>query len=214
MAGPISRRLALQLTAVGLACARPAMAAAPAAGVRPDDMTLGDPAAKVTVVEYASASCPHCARFNNNVFPDFRKKYIDTGKVHYVFREFLTQPVEVAMAGFLLARCAGKDKYFSVLDDYFRGQEEMYRTGNAGALINAVGARAGLSAQQINSCLGDEASAQALNNRVTRYANEDGVDSTPTFLINGKKLAGLDHEVNLADLDGAISPLLGGPRRR
>ena len=214
MAGPISRRLALQLTAVGLACARPAMAAAPAAGVRPDDMTLGDPAAKVTVVEYASASCPHCARFNNNVFPDFRRKYIDTGKVHYVFREFLTQPVEVAMAGFLLARCAGKDKYFSVLDDYFRGQEEMYRTGKAGALINAVGARAGLTAQQINSCLGDEASAQALNNRVTRYANEDGVDSTPTFLINGKKLAGLDHEVNLADLDGAIGPLLGGPRRR
>ena len=207
----LRRRTLLILTAA-LALASPALAAFPAA--EPDDMTMGSAKAPVTLIEYASASCPHCARFNNNVFPEFRRKYIDTGKVHYVFREFLTQPVEVAMAGFLLARCAGKDKYFSVLDDYFRGQEEMYRTGKAGALINAVGARAGLTAQQINSCLGDEASAQALNNRVTRYANEDGVDSTPTFLINGKKLAGLDHEVNLADLDGAIGPLLGGPRRR
>ena len=214
MAGLVSRRLALQLAAAGVVCAGQARAAAPAGGVRPDDMTLGDPAAKVTVIEYASASCPHCARFNNNVFPEFRRKYIDTGKVHYVFREFLTQPVEVAMAGFLLARCAGKDKYFSVVDDFFRGQDEMYRTGNAGALINAVGARAGLSAERINACLGDEAAAQALNNRVTRYANEDGVDSTPTFVINGKKLSGLDHETGLADLDGVIGPLLSGSRGR
>ncbi len=204
MTGLISRRLVLQLTAAGVAWAGRA-AAAP---TLPDDMTLGDPRAKVTVVEYASASCPHCARFNNNVFPQFRKKYVDTGKVHYVFREFLTQPVEVAAAGFLLARCAGAAKYFDVLDAFFRGQEEMYRTGQAGKLIADVGAKAGLSGEQIQACLGDEAAADALNARVARYA-KDGVDSTPTFVINGKKLAGLDHEVQLADLDGAIAPFLG-----
>src|SRR5665213_2186956 len=84
---------------------------------------MGDPRAKVTVVEYASASCPHCARFNNDVFPAFKAKYIDTGKVRYVLREFLTEPVQVAAAGFLLARCAGKGKYFGALDDFFHGQE-------------------------------------------------------------------------------------------
>src|SRR5271170_7604643 len=83
--------------------------------VTADDMSLGNPTAKVTVIEYASASCPHCARFNNDVFPAFKTKYIDSGRIHYVFREFLTPPVEVAAAGFLTARCAGKDKYFSVL---------------------------------------------------------------------------------------------------
>ena len=75
-----------------------------------DEMVLGNPNAKVTVIEYASASCPHCARWNEDVYPAFKKKYVDTGKVKYVFREFLTPPTEVAAAGFLLARCAGKDK--------------------------------------------------------------------------------------------------------
>ena len=213
MAGSISRRLALQLTAAGVVLAGRANAAAPTAAGLPDDMAMGDPKAKVTVVEYASASCPHCAHFNNEVFPDFRKKYVDTGKVLYVFREFLTQPVEIAAAGFLLARCAGPSKYFSVLDDFFRGQEEMYRTGDARALIQGVGTKAGLTQAQIEACFDDEAAAKALNDRVMRNAAKDGVNSTPTFVINGKKLDGLDHEVRLADLEGAIAPLLKARRR-
>ncbi|MDB5447797.1 MAG: dsbA, partial [Phenylobacterium sp.] len=84
-----------------------------AAGSAQGDMSLGPPDAKVKVVEYASASCSHCARFNNEVFPAFKAKYVDTGKVNYTLREFLTPPEEVAAAGFLLARCAGKDKYFT-----------------------------------------------------------------------------------------------------
>ena len=98
-----------------------------------DDMSLGNPKAKVTVVEYASASCVHCGRWNNEVFPSFKTKYIDTGKVNYVYREFLTQPVQVAAASFLLARCAakdgGKEKYFSVIDSVYHAQEEMFTTG-------------------------------------------------------------------------------------
>jgi protein-disulfide isomerase len=90
-----------------------------------DDMTMGDPKAAVKMVEYASASCSHCATFNNTVFPAFKAKYIDTGKVGYTFKEFLTPPVEVAAAGFLTARCAGKDKYFSVVDAIFRAQNEV-----------------------------------------------------------------------------------------
>ena len=199
-----SRRLFLILTAA-VALASPALAAFPAS--EPDDMAMGNPKAPVTVIEYASASCPHCARFNNNVFPDFKKKYLDTGKVHYVFREFLTEPVQVAGAGFLLARCAPKDRYFQVLDDFFHGQAKMYETGDIKSLLLSAGKNAGMSEDQVMACFKDEAAAKALNERVMRHANE-GVDSTPTFVINGTKLADLDHEAVLADLDAAIQPLL------
>ncbi|HEY5409544.1 MAG TPA: DsbA family protein, partial [Caulobacteraceae bacterium] len=178
----------------------------------PDDMALGSPKAPVTVIEYASASCPHCARFNNDVFPAFRKKYIDTGKVHYVFREFLTQPVEVAAAGFLLARCAGPTKYFPVLDEFFHGLQHAYDTGDVKSLILQAGGTAGLSQDQIGACFNDKAAADALNARVGRHLN-DGVNSTPTFIINGEKLPDLTHEVTLDDLDAAIEPQLEARRR-
>ena len=207
------RRLPVLLAATFVASgALAATESPPASAVQ--DMSLGNAKAKVTMVEYASASCPHCARFNNNVFPAFRKKYIDTGKVHYVFREFLTSPVEVAEAGFMLARCAGKDQYFRVIDAFFRGQEEMYRAGDAGPLIASVGAAAGLTPDRIEACLSDDAARKALEDRVQGYVTKDGIESTPTFVINGKKLPELDHEVQLADLDQALAPLLSKSRRR
>src|SRR5580700_5997879 len=133
-----SRRQLIAAAILGLVLCGPASGAVDKFA-RPDDMTLGNPKAKVTVVEYASASCPHCAHFNNEVFPAFKAKYIDTGMVHYVFREFLTPPAEVAAASFLIARCAGRDKYFSVLDTIFRGQEQMYQSGDIrGALLRAA----------------------------------------------------------------------------
>ena len=205
------RRTLLALAAA-LALAAPALAAtseSPRTGAS-DDMSLGGPRAKVTVVEYASASCPHCARFNNDVFPAFKKKYVDTGKVHYVFREFLTEPVQVAAAGFLLARCAGKAKYFQVLDEFFHGQAHAYETGDIKPLILSAGGHAGLDETKISACLSDKAAADALNARVERYASEDKVEFTPTFVVNGAKLPPLDHEVTLQDLDKAIQPLLAG----
>src|SRR5277367_1630408 len=125
------------LAAVALGAALPGVSFATVdKGALPDDMSLGNASAKVTVIEYASASCPHCAEFNNDVFPAFKAKYIDSGKIHYVFREFLTPPVPVAASGFLIARCAGKDKYFSVLDAIYHGQEAMYQSGDYhGALL-------------------------------------------------------------------------------
>src|SRR5258708_39808514 len=83
---------------------------APAAS--PDDMSMGNPKAKIEVIEYASLSCPHCAHFNEAVFPTLKAKYIDTGKVRYTLKEMLTEPATVAAAGFMVARCAGPDKYF------------------------------------------------------------------------------------------------------
>ena len=195
------RQLIAAVLAIGVALAGPALGAVEKPNL-PDDMTLGNPAAKVTVIEYASASCPHCAHFNNDVFPAFKAKYIDTGRVHYVFREFLTPPAEVAAASFLIARCAGKDKYFSVLDTIFRGQEHMYQTGDIkGALAHAA-SLAGMSEGQMEACLTNEAAGDALSARVERYAKEDGISMTPTFVINGKKM---ETAATLANLDAAIA---------
>jgi protein-disulfide isomerase len=165
---------------------------------------LGNPKAPITVIEYASASCPHCARFNNNVFPEFKAKYIDTGKVRYALRELLTEPQDFAAAGFLTARCAGKANYLNAVDAIFHDQEKMYQSGDLIGGLQAVGARFGLSKADIDTCLRDPKAVAALKSRVAA-AEQAGVDSTPTFIINGKKLEG---EVGLGDLMEVIEPML------
>ena len=195
-----SRRL-LVVAAMGLL----ALAGCSKGGAKTDaaDMTLGDPKAPIQITEYASASCVHCARFNNDVFPAFKAKYIDTGKVHYTFREFLTPPVEVAAAAFLTARCAGKDKYFSVLDAVFHAQEEMFTTGDMRGVLLRVAQSAGMTEKQFNACITDEASLKALNARVDRAAKEEKISSTPTFQINGRTFK--EGEATLAEFDAAIA---------
>ncbi len=198
----LDRRLAL---AAAFALALTSVSAAPVPGsglVRPDDMVMGSPKAKVTVIEYASASCPHCARFNDDIFPAFKAKYIDTGQVRYVFREYLTEPVEVAAAGFMLARCAGKDKYFKVVDEVFRGQEAMYKTGDVRGVLLKIGENNGLTEAQYMACLTDNASKEALFKKVDGYAEHDKIESTPTFLIGDQKLEGVQ---TLPELDDAIA---------
>lgn len=170
--------------------------------VTDEEMTLGKADAKVTVIEYASASCSHCAAFNAEVFPAFKAKYIDSGKVKYVFREFITPPAELAAAGFLTARCAGKDKYFSVLDGVFRSQEEIFRTGDMRSPLVRVAKSAGMTEEQFMACVSDEKALKALAERVEKFAKQDNISGTPTFIINGKKL---DGEQNLTAFDTAIA---------
>ena len=201
---PLSRRIVLAAAALGLA-AGPALAGVPADAVK-GDMSLGDPKAKVQVVEYASASCPHCARFDTEVFPAFKKKYIDTGRVHYTLKEFLTDPAEVAAAGFLTARCGGKAKYFTILDQVFRSQPQ-WQAGDIGQIITKVGEANGLTEAQVNSCLTDQAALDALNARILTAENNDKINSTPTFVINGTRIEG---ETTLAALDAAIAKAAHG----
>ena len=167
------------------------------------DMTLGDPNAKVKMVEYASLTCSHCGTFINDVFPAFKAKYIDTGKVHYTFKEFLTPPNEVAAAGFLTARCAGKDKYFNVTDAIFHAQQEMFTTGDMRGVLLRIAQSAGLTEEQFNACITDEAALKALNERVEKAIKVDKINATPTFVINGKKVK--EGEVSLAELDAAVA---------
>ena len=167
----------------------------------PGDQSLGNPKAKVTVAEYASASCPHCAEFNNTVFAQFKAKYIDTGKVNYVFHEFYTPPVPFAAGGFLVARCAGPGKYFDVLDAIFHGQSAIYASGDFRGGLEKIALSTGMSEKQFTDCIGDDKALKAMNARV-QQAEKDGINSTPTFVINGTKIEG---EQTMAKLDDAIA---------
>ena len=198
---PLSRRsLLLAGAAIAMAsCSQANGAKAPASG----EMALGKADAPITVIEYASFACGHCAVFNNTVFPQIKAKYIDTGQVRWIFREFITPPAELAAAGALLARCAGPDKYFNVADAIFHGQEEMFRTGDMRGVLLRVAQSAGMTEQQFQACVTDEKAIQAFNSRVEGYAKTDKVTATPTFIINGKKVA--EGEMTLAQFDAHIA---------
>jgi len=184
------------------AAALAALGAGPAAGqAAPGDMTLGDPRAPVKVVEYASLSCPHCAQFHAEVFPAFKAKYIDTGRVHFTLREFLTDPPAVAAAGFLLARCAGPSKYFDVVGAVFRSQPKWDTTPVRTVFLEIAQAN-GLSEAQFEACLRDAGAQQAMSERMRKAVEVDKIDSTPSFLVNGRKTA---HIHTLAELDAAIA---------
>jgi protein-disulfide isomerase len=169
------------------------------------DMALGSADAKVTITEFASMTCPHCAAFNAEVFPKIKAEFIDTGKVRYIFREF---PLDIkAAAGSMLARCIAKDdapKYFAVIDLLFRQQADWVMKNTTETLIR-IGKQAGLTQQQVEDCLKD----QALLNKIAadqKYASEVlKVDSTPTFFINGEKIKG---ETSIEEFEKRINPLL------
>jgi protein-disulfide isomerase len=169
------------------------------------DMALGPANASVTVTEYASMTCPHCAAFNDNVFPKIKSEYIDTGKVRYVFREF---PLDIkAAAGSMLARCIARDdagKYFAVIDMLFKQQSD-WVTKNTTETLTRIGKQAGLSQQAVEDCLKD----QALLDKIAadqKFANEVlKVNSTPTFFINGEMIRG---ETSFEEFDKRIKSLL------
>jgi protein-disulfide isomerase len=191
--------LAAFAAAVSLsACQKPAANQAMA-----DDMSMGSAAAPVTMIEYASVACPHCARWDEDVFPAFKAKYIDTGRVHYIAREALTGDPAVAAAGFLTARCAGKDKYFQVVEAIYRGQEQMQTTGQPHQVLLNIARSAGLTDAQFEACIKDETSLAALQARWDRYVKDDKINGTPTFVINGKIYD--KGEMSLPDLDAAIA---------
>jgi len=192
----------------GAAAAGFAATAGPVLAITPvgtDDMVLGS--GPVTVIEYASASCPHCARWSMEVFPEFRRRFIDTGQVRFVLREFLTDPAELAAAGFLTARCGGRARYFDILEDVFAAQAEIYESRDVAGPLSRVAARHGISRERFNACLSDPRALQALQDRVTRWSENDEVNSTPTFIVGSQRLVG---EQTIDALARAIARARGG----
>jgi protein-disulfide isomerase len=199
---PIAAALALLGLAVSLAACKPA--AGPGA-VATGDMSLGNPNAKVTVAEYASLGCPICSKWNSDNFAAFKTKYVDSGRVHYVLKEMLTGDEPVAAAGFLLARCAGKDRYFQVVDAVFRQEQDLLESGRGADerdRLLKVGESAGMTDPQITACISDDTALTALNKRINDAAQAAKIDSTPTFVINGKVYDGYQDP---AAMDKAIT---------
>ncbi|HJV41846.1 thioredoxin domain-containing protein [Caulobacter sp.] len=153
------------------------------------EMTLGSPKAPVQFVVYASASCPHCAHWWTTVLPQVRKAFVDTGKVRLVFREFLTPPNEFAAAGFILARRI-PGKYFEVLTTVFERQEEIYRSEKLWEGLEAIGKQYGLTDAQFTAAMNDPAALKAVNDRFSQALNQDNIEVTPTFFVNGAPIEG------------------------
>ena len=169
------------------------------------DMTLGSKDAPVTIIEYASMTCPHCAAFEKEVFPQLKSAYIDTGKVKFIFREFPLD--QVALAASALARCVAKDdsnKYFAIISILFNQQADLQT--QAFETINRVGKQAGFSEAMIKACVQDDLTVQKGILADREYANKTlKIDSTPSFFINGKLVKG---ETSFDSFKGMIDPLL------
>jgi len=201
----LDRRIVIAAPAALLALsAGRALAAGVPADMVAGDMSLGNPKAPVHVVEYASLSCPHCAHFNAEVFPQLKAKYVDAGRVYFTLKEYLTDPAIVAAAGFLIARCGGRAGYFPIVDGIFRSQPE-WRTGAIKPILLKVAAEHGVSADRANACLGDDKAVQALDARVKQALDVDKVESTPTVRVNGQTVDAASGELSFADMEAAIA---------
>ena len=166
------------------------------------DIVLGSPDAPVTIVEYASMTCPHCAQFQAKTFPKLKERYIDTGKVRYIFREFPLDPL--AAGAFMLARCADKDKYLSIIDLFFGTQREWVVPNPLQPMFN-IAKQAGYNEETFNACLKNQQILDGIQNVRDHAAKVLNVESTPTFFINGKRVVG---DVSIEEMEKEIKPFL------
>jgi protein-disulfide isomerase len=194
--------------AIGLALpatAQEATTTDAAATPAPGYMALGLADAKVTIVEYASFTCPHCANFHDAVFKPLKADYIDTGKVRFEFREVYFDKYGLWAA--MTARCGGDLRYFGIADILLSTQQEWAGTDDAGTVVEnlkRIGRTVGMEDATIDACLNDDAKAQALVAQYQADASADGVEGTPTLFINGEKHSNMTY----ADLQAIIDPLL------
>ncbi len=202
----MSRRAAMTAAALASMAMLAGCGGGGAGAAAEGDMALGAPeGAKVTVVEYASVTCVHCAAWHEETWPAFKAAYVDTNKVRFVFRELPTGPVNVAVAGFMIARCAGEDKYFDVVGGIMSSQREWQQGVNPRDTLFRIGNGAGLSNQQIEACIKDPDNIEAADARA-RAAVAAGVEGTPAFFVNGTPVVsmGSTSGPTMADLSRAI----------
>ena len=191
---PLTRRAALALMAAATGSAALAQDESDSAsGVQ--EFTLGAEDAPITVIEYASYTCPHCATFHHDVFPELKANFIDTGKVRFIFR-----PVYFDGPGLwadMLARCTGdNDKYFGIAAILFERQAEWSRAGSQSGVadgIVSVGRQAGLDEETVLACLQDNDNAQALVANFQANIERDGITATPSFIINGESATNMSY---------------------
>jgi protein-disulfide isomerase len=167
-----------------------------------EEMVMGNPNAPVTIIEYASMSCPHCAHFHETVYPDLKSRLVETGKVRFIFREF---PLDaLALVGSMMARCAGKDKYFAMVEMLFQ-QQRQWANQRWRESLQALTKQAGMTQEEFDACLKDEQVKKGIEQISQRAAEKFGVNSTPTFFINGKKFSG---GMEIQDIEREVAPYL------
>jgi protein-disulfide isomerase len=201
------------LVLAGIASSRfgfvaPALAQAPAAEELMVPGPLGEQSqgaenAPVTIIEYASMTCSHCATFHLNTYPALKSRFIDTGKVRYILREFPLDPL--AAGAFMLARCAGGDKYFALVDTLFHQQKQWAFTQNPIPPLLAIAKQAGFTEQSFETCLANQKVLDGIESVRQRGAEKFGVNSTPTFFINGKIHRGA---LSIGEIEKAVQPYL------
>jgi protein-disulfide isomerase len=168
------------------------------------DVALGPADAKVTIIEYASMTCPHCAAFHQETWPELKKRWVDTGKVRFVLREFPLDPL--ATAGFMLARCDGENKYYPIVDLLFSQQRAWAYAERPLDALRQMMKQAGFSQEKFDSCLKDQKLYDAVNAVKNRGMDVFKVESTPTFFINGQRHVG---NLSIDEIEKIIKPILG-----
>ncbi|MDA7427868.1 thioredoxin domain-containing protein [Primorskyibacter aestuariivivens] len=169
------------------------------------EMVQGDADAPVTVVEYASYTCPHCATFHNGPYKNLKSEYIDTGKVKFVYREVYFD--RYGLWASMIARCGGQERFFGITDLIFKGQSEWVRAGEPAAIVEElrkIGRLAGLDNDQLEACLQDGDKAQTLVAWFQQNADADDVRSTPSFIIDGYKYSNMAWDEMKAIIDGKL----------
>jgi protein-disulfide isomerase len=182
----------------GAASAQETAASEEAAPITIEEMTIGNPDATVEIIEYASYTCPHCANANENQVAEVKKNYVDTGKVKFTYREVYFD--KYGMWGSMIARCAGPEKFFGITDMIYKDQDALLdaaRKGDdAGAaeVLRKIGRLAGIEDAQLEACMADGDKLRALLTWFQTNAEADGINSTPTFLINGEKYSNMNYK--------------------
>lgn len=167
------------------------------------DKVLGDANAPVTIIEYASLTCSHCGDFHEKTYPELKTKYIDTGKVKFIFREF---PLDnFAAAGFMLARCAEGDRYYPIIDAFFAQQKTLFSASEPFAWLTNFAKQVGYTTESMETCLGNQQLLDQVQAVRQRASEKYGVESTPTFFINGKVQRGA---MSMDELEKILKPLL------
>ena len=170
-----------------------------------EEMTLGDPNAPIEMVEYASFTCPHCARFHQSAFKEIKANYIDTGKVHFGYREvFFDRP---GLWASLIARCGGPLRFFSIVEMIYEKQAEWVASGDPAVIaeeLEKLGKVAGLDQETVSACMQNADLAQNLNSWYKVNADRDGIRSTPSFMIDGQLVSNMSYAEFAALLDAKL----------
>ncbi len=170
------------------------------------EMTLGAEDAPITMIEYASFTCPHCAAFSQGPYKEIKKNYIDTGKVKLIYRDVYFD--RFGLWASMVARCGGPEKFFGIADLIYKDQAEWSRAGEPAAIVDAlkkIGRLAGIDGDALEACLQDETQAKTLVAWYQKNAEADGINATPSFIINGQKVSNQSYEDFAKFLDGELA---------